>query len=46
MNREVGIGLLDRGNPVYIWGVQFLNGSVFASDMLGGIWKMRAVSRP
>jgi hypothetical protein len=46
MNRELGIGLLDRGNPVYIWGVQFLNGSVYASDMLSGIWKMRAVSRP
>ena len=46
MGREVGIGLLDRGNPVYIWGVQYLNGSVFASDMLGSIWKLRSVSRP
>jgi hypothetical protein len=46
MGRELGIGLLDRGNPVYIWGVQYLNGSVFASDMLAGIWKLRAVSRP
>jgi hypothetical protein len=46
MGRELGIGLLDRGNPVYIWGVQWLNGSVYASDMLGSLWKMRAVSRP
>ncbi|HEV7991026.1 MAG TPA: hypothetical protein VGP25_04330 [Gemmatimonadaceae bacterium] len=46
MGRELGIGLLDRGNPVYIWGVQYVNGSVFASDMLGSIWKMRPVSRP
>jgi len=46
MGRELGIGLLDRGNPVYIWGVQYLNGSVFASDMLGSIWKLRSISRP
>lgn len=46
MGRELGIGLLDGGNPVYIWGVQYLNGSVYASDMLSGIWKLRAVSRP
>jgi len=32
--------------PVYVWGVHFVGGSVFASDMLGSIWKMRAVSRP
>ena len=46
MGRELGVGLLDRGNPVYIWGVQYLNGSVYASDMINGIWKLRAVSRP
>jgi len=27
---------------VYVWGVQYLNGSVYASDMLSGIWKLRA----
>ncbi|MDB4889080.1 MAG: hypothetical protein JWL61_935 [Gemmatimonadetes bacterium] len=46
MNRELGIGLLDRGNSVYVWGVQYLNGLVYASDMQNGIWKLRAVSRP
>jgi hypothetical protein len=46
MGRELGIGLLDRGNPVYVWGVQYLNGAVYASDMLNGIWKLKAVSRP
>jgi len=25
---------------VYIWGVQYLDGSVYASDMLNGIWKL------
>jgi len=45
MGRELAVGLKDRAEPVYIWGVQFLGGSVFASDMLNGIWKLRAVSR-
>jgi hypothetical protein len=46
MGREMGIGLLDRGVSVFVWGVQHLNGSVFASDMSNGLWKMRALSRP
>lgn len=46
MGRELGVGLLDRGNPVYVWGVQYLGGSVYASDMINGIWKLRAVTRP
>ncbi|MDB4915606.1 MAG: hypothetical protein JWM95_3250 [Gemmatimonadetes bacterium] len=45
MGRELGIGLLDRGNPVYIWGVQYLGGAVYASDMVNGIWKLKAVAR-
>lgn len=45
MNREIATGLLDANRPVYIWGVQFLAGSVYASDMLNGIWKLRAASR-
>ncbi|HEY9228242.1 MAG TPA: hypothetical protein VIP11_16415 [Gemmatimonadaceae bacterium] len=45
MGRELGVGLLDRGKPVYVWGVQYANGRVFASDMLNGIWALRAVSR-
>jgi hypothetical protein len=46
MGRELGVGLLDRGNPVYVWGVQYLGGAVYASDMINGLWKLRAVSRP
>jgi hypothetical protein len=46
MGRELAIGLLDEGIPVYVWGVHYMNGSVYASDMLNGIWKLRAVSRP
>ena len=45
MGREKAIGLKDRTNPVYVWGVQYLNGSVYASDMNNGIWKLMAVSR-
>jgi hypothetical protein len=45
MGRELAVGLKDRSNPVFVWGVQFLNGSVYASDMLNGIWKLSAVSR-
>ena len=44
--RELGIGLLDQGNPVYVWGVQYLNGALYASDMLNGIWKLQPMSRP
>ena len=45
MGRELGIGLLNEGNQVYVWGVQFLNGAVYASDMINGLWKLRAMSR-
>jgi hypothetical protein len=46
MGREIASELLDRGNPVYVWGVQYLGGSVYASDMLNGIWKFPARARP
>ena len=46
MGRAIGVGLLDQGNAVYIWGVQYVNGALYASDMLNGIWKLRALSRP
>ena len=45
MGRELAVGLKDRADPVYVWGVQFAAGSVYASDMLNGIWKLRAASR-
>ena len=44
MGREKAVGLKDR-DRVSIWGVQFLNGAVYASDMSNGIWKLQAVSR-
>ncbi len=46
MGRELGVGLLDRGNPVFVWGVQHTAGGVYASDMLNGLWKLRPLSRP
>jgi hypothetical protein len=45
MGREIGVGLLNQNRPIYVWGVQYLNGVVYASDMLNGIWKLGAVSR-
>lgn len=42
MGRELAVGLQDTGEPVYVWGVQYLGGSVYASDMLNGIWKLGA----
>ena len=46
MGRELGIGLTDRGNAVYVWGVQYLRGALYASDMLNGVWKLAPVARP
>ena len=43
MGRELAIGVADVGRNVSIWGVQHLNGNVYASDMLNGIWKLGAV---
>jgi hypothetical protein len=42
MGRELAIGLSNAGKPIYIWGVQYVNGSVYASDMINGIWKLGA----
>jgi hypothetical protein len=43
MGRELGIGLVELNRGVYIWGVQYVNGTVYASDMVNGIWKLNAV---
>ena len=44
MGREMAAGL---GNvPTYIWGVHFDGSFVYASDMLSGLWKLTAASRP
>ena len=40
MGRELSLGLTDLNRNVYVWGVQYLNGNVYASDMLNGIWKL------
>jgi hypothetical protein len=42
MGRELAIGLGGLNRNVYVWGVQYLNGTVYASDMVNGIWKLGA----
>jgi len=42
MGRELAVGLLDQNRQVYVWGVQYLGGNVYASDMVNGIWKLAA----
>ncbi|MFL5521993.1 MAG: LVIVD repeat-containing protein, partial [Gemmatimonadales bacterium] len=46
MGRELRVDLVDGANPAYVWGVQYLDGAVYASDMLNGLWKLPAVVRP
>ena len=43
MGREVGRGLTGGSLAVYIWGVQLSGGSLYASDMLNGLWKLQTV---
>jgi len=43
MGRELAVGLVELNKGVYVWGVQYLNGTVYASDMVNGIWKLGAV---
>jgi hypothetical protein len=45
MGREVARGLLDRGMPVFIWGVQHVGAHLYASDMLNGLWKLESLRR-
>ena len=42
MGREIGVGLVELNRGVYVWGVQYLGGTVYASDMVNGIWKLKA----
>ena len=42
MGRELGVGLVELNRGVYVWGVQYLAGTVYASDMVNGIWKLKA----
>lgn len=45
MGRELAHGLIGVG-PVYVWGVQYAGGRVYASDMLNGIWKLNPTEFP
>lgn len=45
MKRLRAEGLRDQSLPVYVWGVQYVNGVVYASDMLNGLWKLTALTR-
>lgn len=45
MGRLVATGALEAGTPVFVWGVQFAGGAVYASDMLGGLLKLAPVTR-
>jgi hypothetical protein len=43
--RHYAEGLRNQAIPTYVWGVQFLNDFVYASDMLNGLWKLRGYTR-
>jgi hypothetical protein len=53
MGRELGVGLdtdVSTTDPrtgasyaPFVWGVEYRDGVVYASDMLGGLWKLRAL---
>jgi hypothetical protein len=45
MGRELARGLSPAPSPVYVWGVEYANGTLYASDMLGGLWVLDAASR-
>jgi hypothetical protein len=42
MNRELAKGPVGV-SPVYIWGVHFTDGKLYASDMLNGLWRLSTV---
>jgi hypothetical protein len=43
MGRELATGLAGGSPPVYIWGVQYAGGFVYASDMLNGLFKLEGL---
>ena len=43
MDRVLGKALTKETIPVYIWGVHFANGKLYASDMLNGLWSISPV---
>jgi len=44
MGRELAAGL--SNGQTFVWGVHFDGSFVYASDMLSGIWKLTAATRP
>jgi hypothetical protein len=44
MGRELAAGLQNAEN-VFVWGVHFDGSFVYASDMVGGLWKLAAADR-
>jgi len=42
MHREAAHGLDTTGRALMVWGVEYEDGILYASDMLGGLWKMDA----
>lgn len=42
MGRLLGEGLAKADPPVYVWGVHWQDGRLYASDMLNGLWKLDA----
>lgn len=52
MGRELGRGLASGSPSVYVWGVEYVppgagpgGDAVYASDMLGGLWRLGPVTR-
>ena len=43
MNRELAKGPVGVTFPVYVWGVQFIDGKLYASDMLNGLFRLSTV---
>jgi hypothetical protein len=42
MDRELAKGPVGK-SPVFIWGVHFADGKLYASDMLNGLWRLSTV---
>ena len=42
LDADLGVPGLDKP---YVWGVHYESGYVYASDMVNGLWKLRAVTR-
>ncbi|HXV17418.1 MAG TPA: hypothetical protein VD758_11605 [Gemmatimonadaceae bacterium] len=43
MNRELAKGPVGVTFPIYVWGVQFTGGKLYASDMVNGLFRLSTV---